>query len=186
LSCSSSSAAFSVQEGGVSLSVRLASLTHSPRAIITLTHPCLAFAVVKYLVSVRDSLTSAEMAKLRETPAFPQAGTSSRCTANQLYEPSEELKTSGLPLAFLDWPSKWRSNSDEARLLFDLELMKHPSIETIISLAANPKDSKLRSQAFSYLTTNFQKYYSVTCQCPHPFALNISRTDGHSLLDIRL
>ena len=121
--------------------------------------------LVNYLVSVRETLTSTEMAKLRETPAFPQEGASVRVIPGSLYEPSEELKLSGLPLSFLDWPAKWRSNSNEARLLFDLGLMKQPPIDTLLVLAADPKNAKVRSLALAYLTVNFAKHYAATCTC---------------------
>lgn len=119
--------------------------------------------VVKYLVSVRESLTPAEMAKLRETPAFPQQGAGVRCVPVALYEPSDELKQSGLPLPFLDWPAKWRSSSDEAKLLFDLGLLKVPPVDALLALAADQTDAKLRALTMSYLTANFAKHYSASC-----------------------
>jgi len=121
--------------------------------------------LVNYLVSVRETLTATEMAKLRETPAFPQQGASVRVTPGALFEPSEELKLSGLPLPFLDWPAKWRSTSNEAKLLFDLGLMKQPPVDTLLALAADAKDAKLRSFALAYLTANFAKHYTTSCAC---------------------
>lgn len=121
--------------------------------------------LVNYLVSVRETLTSTEMAKLRETPAFPQQGAGVRVVPGALFEPSEELRQSGLPLPFLDWPVKWRSISNEAKLLFDLGLMKQPPIDTLLTFAADAKDGKLRSAALAYLTANFAKHYATTCTC---------------------
>ena len=79
--------------------------------------------LMKYLVSVKDTLSSDELARLRQTAAFPQevekvveatGGSTSavRRKPNQLYEPVEAMRALGLPL--LDWgDGKWKSNSDE-------------------------------------------------------------------------
>ena len=71
--------------------------------------------LMKYLVSVKDSLTADELAKLRQTAAFPlesKEGSAIRKKPNQLYEPVEAMRELGLPL--LDWgEAKWKSNSDE-------------------------------------------------------------------------
>jgi hypothetical protein len=77
--------------------------------------------LMKYLVSVQDTLSSDEMARLKHTSAFPlemeapgegaQAALV-RQKPQQLYEPSEAMRSLGLPL--LDWgEGKWRTNSEE-------------------------------------------------------------------------
>jgi hypothetical protein len=73
--------------------------------------------LVKYLVSVRDSLSKDELERLRETRAFSIEG---QATAEKrgvhrpkdLYIPQEELRALGLPI--LDWgQGKWKPSSDE-------------------------------------------------------------------------
>lgn len=77
------------------------------------------FDLVKYLVSVRDELSATEMDKLRNTPAFPVEGLSTRQTPASLFEPTDELRKLKLPI--LDWGTvKWRSNSDEGASLLPL------------------------------------------------------------------
>lgn len=79
---------------------------------------------MKYLVSVKDSLSSDEYARLRQTAAFPletprgKDGEASveRRKPHQLYEPSDAMRELGLPL--IDWGEhKWKANSDEGGLL---------------------------------------------------------------------
>jgi hypothetical protein len=79
---------------------------------------------MKYLVSVKDTLTTDELAKLRQTAAFPQEvpigvdgvkPATVRKKPAQLYEPVDALRELGLPV--LDWgEGKWKSNSDEGEL----------------------------------------------------------------------
>lgn len=76
---------------------------------------------MKYLVSVKDNLSKEELARLRQTAAFPLAQPAGkdgskppvvRKKPSQLYEPVDTLRDLKLPL--LDWgEAKWRSNSDE-------------------------------------------------------------------------
>ena len=75
----------------------------------------------KYLVSVKDSLTTEEMLRLKATAAFPMETTEganpdvkrTRYKAAQLYEPLDVFRSLGLPV--IDWgrQTKWRSSSDE-------------------------------------------------------------------------
>lgn len=76
---------------------------------------------MRYLVSVKDTLSDEEIKRLRQTAAFPLFVEHSkegkelhpvRQKPWQLYEPTEAMKSLGLPV--LDWGNgKWRSNSDE-------------------------------------------------------------------------
>lgn len=76
---------------------------------------------MKYLVSVKDTLSGEELARLKQTAAFPLETEPqkddgkvvvARRKPHQLYEPIEAMRTLGLPV--LDWgDQKWRSNSDE-------------------------------------------------------------------------
>lgn len=77
--------------------------------------------LMKYLVSVKDTLTSDELARLRQTAAFPlevetvegeEKPAAVRRKPHQLYEPVEAMRVLGLPV--LDWgEGKWKSSSDE-------------------------------------------------------------------------
>lgn len=77
--------------------------------------------LTKYLVSVRASLTSEELQRLKATSAFPkesqgnpdEAAKRMRFTANQLYEPLDVFRTMKLPI--IDWGQqmKWKSSSEE-------------------------------------------------------------------------
>lgn len=82
--------------------------------------------LMRYLVSVKDTLSSEELARLRQTAAFPleverfdetsegAKPAAVRRKPNQLYEPIDSLRALGLPL--LDWgDGKWKSNSEEGR-----------------------------------------------------------------------
>ncbi|POV96419.1 hypothetical protein PSHT_15145 [Puccinia striiformis] len=132
--------------------------------------------LVKYLVSVKDILTDIEIDKLRQTNWLPKEGEpkvellpgpdgktrkpkTNRYSANQLYEPSVANQELQLPL--VEWPGKWRSTSEEAKLLFFLGLNKMPSIEALLILAANPKDIPLREKALQFFLEHFADYRAV-------------------------
>ena len=85
------------------------------------------FDLVKYLVSVRSTLTFLEMTHLRETPVFPKevaakeqsaAGTSpnvQRYRANDLFEPINIFRVLGLPI--IDWgaDNQWDPKSNNGK-----------------------------------------------------------------------
>lgn len=76
---------------------------------------------MKYLVSVKDTLTDEEMNRLKHTSAFPletadnkdgSKPTTVRRKPSELYEPVDAMRGLGLPL--LDWgEGKWKPGSDE-------------------------------------------------------------------------
>jgi hypothetical protein len=88
------------------------------------------FDLVKYLASIRLTLTVPEVRRLSETPAFPKedagkeqsaAGTSpkvQRYRAKDLYEPIDIFRELGLPI--IDWGAnnQWRPESDEGKFLW--------------------------------------------------------------------
>jgi hypothetical protein len=81
--------------------------------------------LMKYLVSVKDTLSSEELGRLKHTAAFPLEIAPSesnptpaivRHKPSALYEPVDAMRDLGLPV--LDWgEGKWRSNSDEGESL---------------------------------------------------------------------
>lgn len=96
--------------------------------------------LLRYLVSVKDTLTAAERDRLRKTSWLPREGEAKveqpagadgvvpkaktvRYRASELYEPTDVLRELGLPV--LDWSephTKWRTHSDEGEL-FGLSLL---------------------------------------------------------------
>ncbi|ORX36563.1 hypothetical protein BD324DRAFT_452712 [Kockovaella imperatae] len=121
--------------------------------------------LMKYLVSVKDTLTSEELARLRQTAAFPlevetvegqDKAPIARRKPHQLYEPTEAMRNLGMPL--LDWgDGKWRSNSDEAKMLFSLGLRKYPPIDELLGVAAGRPPTSER--ALVYLLANLNVHY---------------------------
>lgn len=140
--------------------------------------------LIKYLVSVKEILTEHEVEKLKHTNWLPKEGEpkvevppgpdgkprkprTNRYSANQLYEPSPANQALKLPL--VEWPGKWRSTSDEAKLLFFLGLNKMPSVEVLLNLAAHPKDIEFRENALQFFLEHFADYratYRPNAQTP--------------------
>jgi hypothetical protein len=79
--------------------------------------------LTKYLVSVQSDLSSEEIERLKQTPAFPREAPQTlepkpkKSKARDLYEPIEIHRELGLPV--LDWAGKvkWRPSSDEGMLI---------------------------------------------------------------------
>ncbi|KAF9007980.1 hypothetical protein BDQ17DRAFT_1388899 [Cyathus striatus] len=124
--------------------------------------------LVKYLVSVKSTLTADEMKKLEATAAFPceanaditSSHKSNRFRAEELYEPLDAFRQLGLPV--IDWGKqvKWRGSSDEAKFLYQLGLRRYPPLETLIGLCASPLDI-VRSTALKYLLDNISTKYEA-------------------------
>ncbi|KAJ6495551.1 hypothetical protein C8R47DRAFT_1213045 [Mycena vitilis] len=121
------------------------------------------FDLTRYLVDVKSSLTADEWAKLKMTAAFQASSgeldqKQTRFYAKQLYEPTDSLRQLGLPV--IDWGQhKWKASSDQAKLLFDLGLMRYPPLAVLISLCASP-DAKVRPIALKYLLDNMSARYN--------------------------
>ncbi|WVF71489.1 hypothetical protein IAT40_006295 [Kwoniella sp. CBS 6097] len=125
--------------------------------------------LMKYLVSVRDSLSDEELKRLRQTAAFPleiqpieeggqQPKPIIRQKPHQLYEPVEAMRSLGLPL--LDWgEGKWRSNSEEAKMLFSLGLRRFPPIDVLLGIAAGRPP--MNEKALQYLLNNIHNHYTL-------------------------
>ncbi|WVW83952.1 hypothetical protein I302_105975 [Kwoniella bestiolae CBS 10118] len=123
--------------------------------------------LMKYLVSVKDSLSDEEMKRLKQTSAFPLEievpadGVKKpiiRQKAMQLYEPTEAMRNLGLPL--LDWgEGKWRSNSEEAKMLFILGLRRFPPIDVLLGITAGRPPAN--EKALQYLLANIHNHYPM-------------------------
>lgn len=119
--------------------------------------------MVKYLTSIQTGLKAeGEIDRLKVTPIFPKEGEIAlagqpvkRYTASKLYEPLDSLRSLGLPI--IDWPVKWRSNSEEAKFLSLLGLQRHPPLDVLLVISGSD-NFKLRDQGFAYLIENFAQY----------------------------
>ncbi|KAF7315310.1 hypothetical protein MIND_00045600 [Mycena indigotica] len=122
------------------------------------------FELTRYLVEVKSSLTQTEWNRLKMTAAFVQEANPGEASekrkqscAKDLYEPSDTFRQLGLPV--IDWGEhKWRANSDQAKLLFDLGLLRYPPLKVLINLCAN-SDEKTRPIALKYLIDNLPTKY---------------------------
>ena len=147
-----------------------------------------AFDLVKYLVSIRSTLTVPEMGHLSETRAFPKEGAGKersavrtspkvqRYRANYLYEPTDIFRELGLPI--IDWGAnnEWRPESNEgkflwwvavesssnqstAKFIFSLGLRRIPPLTEILHIAASDNPS-MRTKALSFFLDNISNNYS--------------------------
>ncbi|KAL0072840.1 hypothetical protein AAF712_000603 [Marasmius tenuissimus] len=116
--------------------------------------------LVKYLVSVRGTLSEDEIDRLKATVAFGAENQDSekRYQARQLYEPLDVFRQLGLPV--LDWgkQTRWRSSSDEAKFLFELGLKRQPSLALIIRMCTDA-NSKIRELSLTYLVDHIPAVY---------------------------
>ncbi|KAM0793307.1 hypothetical protein ACM66B_000766 [Microbotryomycetes sp. NB124-2] len=126
--------------------------------------------VVRYLVSIRQSLSAVELDRLKKTAWLPKEGEAKvpqpaladgtpvkpktvRHLASTLFEPLDEHRSLDLPL--LEWTStRWRSSSDEAKLLFELGLCRKPSVDVLLAIATDDNVVK-RELALSYFIEHF-------------------------------
>ncbi|KAG9078227.1 hypothetical protein FS749_009799, partial [Ceratobasidium sp. UAMH 11750] len=125
--------------------------------------------LVKYLVAVRDTLTALEVERLKQTSAFmreDQAGDKGgdsaapkRFMAKELYEPVDVLRGLGLPILLWGEQAKWRPNSEEAKFMFEIGLLRYPALETILTLAA-AADINKRAPALKYFMDNHSTRYT--------------------------
>ena len=117
--------------------------------------------LMKYLASIRSTLSDEELGRLRNTAAFSKElteegpdGLPNRYQARQLYEPLDVFRKLQLPVLAWGQKVKWRGSSDEgvcerfmkavslidiptAKLLFDIGLQRSPPLGTIISLCTD-------------------------------------------------
>ncbi|KAF9264248.1 hypothetical protein L218DRAFT_958669 [Marasmius fiardii PR-910] len=119
-----------------------------------------AAELMKYLVSVRDTLSKDETDSLKGSIAFTAEGgdPNQRYRARQLYEPLDIFRQLGLPV--LDWgkQAKWRSSSAEAKFLFDIGLRRQPPLADLIRLCRNDQ-GKIRELALTYLVDHIPSVY---------------------------
>ncbi|KAG1888113.1 hypothetical protein F4604DRAFT_1715581 [Suillus subluteus] len=120
--------------------------------------------LITHLVTIQSTLTADEITKLQMTSAFSKEGEKalpgkkSRYRASDLYEPSVTNRQLGLPI--IDWgeKTKWRSSSEEAKLLHRLGLRKNPPLDLTVKLCAS-SEPDIRSAAFKYLIDSIPSRY---------------------------
>ncbi|KAG2339109.1 hypothetical protein BDR05DRAFT_1062316 [Suillus weaverae] len=120
--------------------------------------------LITHLVTIQSTLTPDEITKLQMTSAFskegenPLPGKKSRYRASDLYEPSVTNRQLGLPI--IDWgeKTKWRSSSEEAKLLYRLGLRKNPPLDLTVKLCTS-SELDIRSAAFKYLIDSIPSRY---------------------------
>lgn len=120
-----------------------------------------SFDLIKYLVSVQETLSADEVDKLRKTSWLPKEGAPEpevgkkpiRYKASELFEPLQNFR--GLHLPLLGWQGRWASSSREAAFLFLIGLQRKPSALTILTLASDPKDAEKRRQALAYFLSSY-------------------------------
>jgi hypothetical protein len=84
--------------------------------------------LVKYLVAVRETLTTLEIDRLKQTATFMReesaensavdtkdSAVPKRYMATELYEPVDTLRALGLPILSWGEQAKWRPNSEEGK-----------------------------------------------------------------------
>eukprot|EP01117_Protostelium_nocturnum_P007885 TRINITY_DN2815_c0_g1_i4.p1 TRINITY_DN2815_c0_g1~~TRINITY_DN2815_c0_g1_i4.p1 ORF type:complete len:1661 (-),score=588.61 TRINITY_DN2815_c0_g1_i4:79-5061(-) len=132
--------------------------------------------LVKYLASIHSSgqLNAAEKDKLAASSIFPgsirtpsetsyiletsynylngrtkEVKGQEKFRANQLFIPLEMFYELGLPI--IQWDGKWRSNSDESKLLHSIGLQFQIPLATLLTIATNNEMNSVRKLAVDYL-----------------------------------
>ncbi|RKP26067.1 hypothetical protein SYNPS1DRAFT_14733 [Syncephalis pseudoplumigaleata] len=123
--------------------------------------------LAKFLASIQSTLTQKETERLRRTAFFPKEegvnedGTpkspSSYYRANELYVPQDNLRQMGLPI--IQWSTgKFRTYTDEGKLLVHLGLQSYPPLNDLLAIAAGEDEARSKL-ALTFLTGNFNSYY---------------------------
>lgn len=120
--------------------------------------------LVKYLLSVQDSLNAQEKKRLAQTPWLPKEGEDAaaanskpkKYTAGELFEPTQALRVLKLPL--LSWTGRF--GEAESKFLRGLGLHKQPSSRTVLEVASNREDVTRRQEALKYFLKNHSSLYS--------------------------
>lgn len=118
--------------------------------------------LIRYLVSVRNDIPSADINRLKAVkicPAETEAleATSERYLVSELFEPDQALRR--LKLRTMQWPGIYRPEGAEGRFLTSLGLRAAPSyidLIRIMSSAAAGQDIVLRDHALKYFIDHHQ------------------------------
>jgi hypothetical protein len=107
-------------------------------------------SAIKYLASVSTDIPQDDMKQLKTAAICPAEGVSAasdqyRRKISDLFEPTESLRSLGLPI--LQWPGIFRAESAEGRLLFVLGLRKYPTGAELVEIAASASDLGTREDS---------------------------------------
>lgn len=137
------------------------------------------YELIRYLVSVKNTLTDHELARLRKTAAFPVAPHENaandkpakikRVTPDALYEPTAEHEALGVDV--LDWGSAWKPHSAEAVFAFSLGVKRLVDLPDLLRLASDSASADQRDRAFKYLLAHINQYkgFAATSFAGYPF-----------------
>jgi hypothetical protein len=120
---------------------------------------------------VSNTLSSDELDKLKKTAWLTKEQTQgqetekeattrpTRYKAASLYEPNDPLRRLGVPI--LAWTAnKWRSQSEEAKMLYKLGLRRFPAVEDILIMASDDAVPERRKLALTYFLEHFEAQYA--------------------------
>lgn len=118
--------------------------------------------LVKYLLTIQDSLSKDEIDRLAKTPWLPREGETApegskpqKYRASQLYEPNQTFRTLKLPL--LGWTGRF--GDAESKFLQRLGLQKYPALRSLLEAAADRSDATRRSEALRYYLEHYLMRY---------------------------
>lgn len=112
--------------------------------------------MIIYLASQQKDMQQTDISFLKANEILASENDDRLHNVNELYQPTEELRELGLHL--LKWcESEWNPKSTEALFLFKLGLNSHPSVATVISLAANAKSDATRNKVLRYFIQYFDQ-----------------------------
>ncbi|KAI3659144.1 hypothetical protein MP638_006834 [Amoeboaphelidium occidentale] len=133
------------------------------------------FQLVKYLASVQDKLSAVEWQRLEKSKIFRAENgqkAEMRYTASDLYAPLDSLRSLG-SILLLEWPKgKWKTGSDEAKLLAKLGLRSAIPLVDLLKMVNVASSSENRKQLLQYFVDNFDAHYSSEYRpqrIPFPF-----------------
>ena len=117
--------------------------------------------LIKYLSSVRDDIPGEDIRRLKITPICPAEedgkATKRLYKPSELFEPKDSLRSLNLPILY--WPGVYRPGSYEGRFLSILGLRSIPSVEELVTIMAETKqtgDVALRERTLHYYIQNHQ------------------------------
>ncbi|KAK9467971.1 hypothetical protein V1512DRAFT_260474 [Lipomyces arxii] len=113
--------------------------------------------MITYLASQQKDMRSEDIKFLQanEIVAAENEKDGRLYRVSELYQPLDDHRDLKLPV--LQWPTDWNPKSVEAAFLFRLGLHRYPSVDTVVELAANAKDSAFRMSVLSYFTRLYEQ-----------------------------
>ncbi|TPX56519.1 hypothetical protein PhCBS80983_g04477 [Powellomyces hirtus] len=139
--------------------------------------------LIKYLATC--TLKPEELDRLRVTPIFPKEQpegappTRDRFRASDLYVPEDKFRTFGLPV--LEWKTKWKSHTPEAKVLKDLGIRTFISVDELVNLtaAATPP---ARKEMLAYFVEHYKTVYAPLYMARNIKTPFLPTTGGETLL----